>query len=269
MNRAELKARARESMSWARPSPVLVTLIYTLIPFLLAIIVAINGGLAAVGGGLFAAAKALWLFVLVIIVGLLYSVLEAGYIKYCLDVSRNRPASYSTLFEFVGQPFRFIGLGLLTGLVSGAVSLVTSLATGLLAAIPLLSIGVYLAALVVTAYITLGFSLAFWVAVDRPELGIVDCMRESWQLMAGRRWEYFVLQLSFILWVFACILIVPIFWVNPYMEITIANYYSLLTGQLPRENHPPGEQPWQHGGGWPPEEADAPEHDPLDDDEMW
>lgn len=47
---------------------------------------------------------------------------------------------------------------------------------------------------------TLHYILAPVVLVDRPELSLNACIRESWQVMRTRKMEYFMLHISFVGW---------------------------------------------------------------------
>lgn len=74
------------------------------------------------------------------------------------------------------------------------------------------------------------FSQSFFILVEDPSKSIRDCMVESQKMMYGHKAEYFVLQLSFIGWYLLVGFTLGIagFWVNPYVEITNANYYLHL-----------------------------------------
>lgn len=44
-----------------------------------------------------------------------------------------------------------------------------------------------------------------YLLLDHPEMGIMDCIRTSKNLMDGHKWELFVMDLSFLLWNFAVV----------------------------------------------------------------
>ena len=56
-------------------------------------------------------------------------------------------------------------------------------------------------------------------------------------MMIGHKWEYFVLELSFIGWaILASFCLIGMLWLAPYMNVTYANYYLNLRregGQSP------------------------------------
>ena len=76
----------------------------------------------------------------------------------------------------------------------------------------------------------LRYSQAFYILAENPEKGIRQCVNESKMMMSGRLWEYFVLQLSFILWTLLGAVTCGIanLYVTPYMTITNAGYYLSL-----------------------------------------
>ena len=61
-------------------------------------------------------------------------------------------------------------------------------------------------------------------------MSYIDCLKKSNELMKGHKWEYFVLNLSFIGWA----LLVPFtlgllsFWLAPYMAVTECNFYNKI-----------------------------------------
>ena len=83
---------------------------------------------------------------------------------------------------------------------------------------------------VIMAY---AYSMAIYVANDNPELSAMDAIRKSRELMDGHKWDLFVLDLSFIGWIFLCLLTCGIgfFFLAPYMEMAHVEFYRELTEQ--------------------------------------
>lgn len=77
---------------------------------------------------------------------------------------------------------------------------------------------------------TYSYRLAPYIAVERPELSVNDCITESRRLMDGHKMQAFCLDLSFLGWyilgIFACC--VGVFFVIPYHQAAIANFYTAL-----------------------------------------
>jgi len=76
--------------------------------------------------------------------------------------------------------------------------------------------------------VMLGFSQFMWVMLDDKELGIIDALKKSWELMNGHKMAYFVLNLSFLGWailaVFTCG--IGFIWLMPYMYVTYYLFYK-------------------------------------------
>lgn len=87
----------------------------------------------------------------------------------------------------------------------------------------LFGIGAMLAVMV----ISYRYSMSFYALVDNPNMGAVDAMRESKNMMKGNKWRLFCLQLSFIGWSILCAFTCGIgyFWLTPYMGQAEAAFY--------------------------------------------
>ena len=81
------------------------------------------------------------------------------------------------------------------------------------------------------------YSQAYFIYKDREAVvgsekpSALDCITESRRMMDGHKWEYFVLQLSFIGWGILSVLTLGIgfLWLNPYMNATYAAFYDNLS----------------------------------------
>lgn len=85
--------------------------------------------------------------------------------------------------------------------------------------------------------LALKYSQLGFVFADNPEIEYDDAMKRSRELMKGRKGEFFILGLSFILWV----ILVPftlgllLIYLVPYIQVTYANYYMAISG-MNKEN---------------------------------
>ena len=79
----------------------------------------------------------------------------------------------------------------------------------------------------------LSYSMAYYVLADNPEMTAREALRESKEIMHGHKWELFVLQLSFILWMILGVFTLGIayIYVIPYMSATVANFYQKIKRQ--------------------------------------
>lgn len=142
-------------------------------------------------------------------------VLEAGYVRYVLLLSRGERVSIRTIFESFAHFGKIVAIQFLTSLLIG-IGFVFFIIPG-----------------VMLAY---RYRLALFILYDNPGLGPVQCMRHSAQLMSGNKMRRFMLDLSFIGWIIISSiissLIMPLLelWLSPYMGVAGAVFYNDLIG---------------------------------------
>lgn len=87
------------------------------------------------------------------------------------------------------------------------------------------------------------YSQALYILNDNPEMSVVDCITASRKMMNGRKWDLFVLELSFILWALLGSITFGIayIYVLPYMQLTMINFYDRIKGAAPAEPAAPVE----------------------------
>ncbi len=99
------------------------------------------------------------------------------------------------------------------------------------------------------------YSMAVFIMLERPELSIMDCLRESKEMTRGFKGKLFLLDLSFILWQLANIAVGYIFMGNPivtyvcsglisvvympYYHVSLANVYNILSCWKPQPEAEP------------------------------
>ena len=95
----------------------------------------------------------------------------------------------------------------------------------------IISIIAYLACIVYAIARGLLYSLVYYIAYDEPELSSKEIVIKSEKLMRGNRGNLFLLQLSFIGWIFLGFLTLGIglIWVVPYMQVSVVCFYEGLT----------------------------------------
>lgn len=84
------------------------------------------------------------------------------------------------------------------------------------------------------------YSQAYYILQDNPDIGALEAIRSSKELMKGRKWKLFVLHLSFIGWALLCLLTLGIgfLWLTPYFMVTEAHFYDEITGRTTPPPHP-------------------------------
>ena len=76
------------------------------------------------------------------------------------------------------------------------------------------------------------YSMAFYIMADNDNIGAMDALRQSKEMMIGHKWELFKLHLSFIGWIILCCLTCGIgfIFLSPYINTAQANFYEYLRG---------------------------------------
>ena len=132
-----------------------------------------------------------------------------GMTSYFLKISRNEPVTYNELFSKTNMFVSYLSISLLVGLFTFLWTL-AFIIPGIIA--------------------SLSYSMVFFVKLDNPDMGAMDVLRKSKQIMSGHKMDYFVLGLSFLGWVIlgAFTLGILYLWLIPYMQVTYANFYNSI-----------------------------------------
>ena len=74
------------------------------------------------------------------------------------------------------------------------------------------------------------YRMAMYIIHDDPEVGIMEAIRKSKQMMVGHKLDLFVLDLSFIGWGLLCVITLGIatLYVGPYVAATQAAFYDSI-----------------------------------------
>lgn len=135
---------------------------------------------------------------------------------YCYGVVKGIKITYAEIWNMIKK--NAISIAVIS-LITIALSFVSSLSVSRLVSI-LLSI--------VEIVVTFGLVQTNFVMIENPGMEPLEVIKKSWDLMDGYKFDYFVFVLSFIGWFFACILIIPILYVIPLLEVSLATYYLEL-----------------------------------------
>ena len=233
LNRAALKADARRRAAGYHPSPILAALIVFALGLLISTLSSYLMGADRLTTALTNAAQfgpdaveqAYISFfehysvsgvavVLVIALEIMSYIVSVGFVIFSLHVSRDETAEIGNLFDGFGIFFRALWLAILQGLLVFLWSLLL-VVPGIIAAYR--------------------YSLAVYIMIDHPELGAMDCIRESKRMTQGYKAQLFKLDLSFLLWLLLSSLPVVGYAVQvvltPYMETARALYYEQIRTQ--------------------------------------
>lgn len=144
---------------------------------------------------------------------LLVVVVAAGFTIFVLNTIRRTEPTYANLLDGFGIPWKVLFNYLLKGLIISLASLL------------LIFPGVIL---------FYGYRQSLYLLIDHPEMTVIQSLKESRQMMKGHKWELFVMDLSFLLWHIAGLLIpMADLFVYPYTQTSYALYYEELRGAVP------------------------------------
>ncbi len=81
---------------------------------------------------------------------------------------------------------------------------------------------------------SIAYSMTPYILVDQPDISATDALEESMRMTDGHKWEIFVFYLSFLGWAILSAItfgIVGIFYVYPYMSVSLAGIYEELKAE--------------------------------------
>lgn len=138
---------------------------------------------------------------------------ELGLNRYALDlVTRQSTPRFDTLFSRFSIWGRAFGLRFMTSLFVTLWSLLFII-PGIIA--------------------NYRYALAPYLMTENPEIGVMEAISRSKELMRGNKARLFCLQFSFLGWILLCILTLGIgsLWLSPYMKAAEAAFYLDVTGR--------------------------------------
>ena len=243
-----IKAESRSLLRTGEVNPFRMTLFYLLITLVLDMI---NSGVSYMidsAGGF----TVLSFSFVSILVGLVALVLNAGYYCYCFGILRREEMPYESLFD----AFPFAGKVILLSIVEGVFIFLWSM--------------LFVIPGIIAAY---RYSFAMLNLCENPELGVMEALNLSKQQTNGYKMQLFLLQLSFIGYQIAAVLIALLYeyviisylpdslsgavlgtliygvlsagvgvYLTPYLNLSICRFYLLATA--PQVNEPPHFDSW-------------------------
>ena len=105
--------------------------------------------------------------------------------------------------------------------------------------------------------ISLPFAMTYFLMADDTELGGIQALKESARLMKGNIWRYVKLNLSFIplLLLSVFTFYIALFWIMPYMEMSMVAFYRDLDGEL--DSRLPGNEGFGSFHNWTNDSGDG------------
>lgn len=175
------------------------------------------------------------------IVGALFSTLSVGTNNICLMLSREKkPALGDMFFCYKHHPDKVIIIFFVTYAVQLLLDIPVMIynalhsSTDTPSAVTSLVMPAYeLLTIIVTVVITLMLAMSYYLYLDNPELGAMDYIKKSIALMKHNKGRLFYYYLTMIGWVLLGVLslFIGFIWISPYMGVTVANFYRDLIGE--------------------------------------
>ncbi|MDR2359742.1 MAG: DUF975 family protein [Oscillospiraceae bacterium] len=219
-DRAYLKEGAKASMRGYKPNPMGVSAVYLLILLIFSFLSQRLNNYTALyyellqafpysGSTMSIPTSSPMNTVLLIVLQFAEMTLGVGFSIFCIRISRAEKGGFEDLFAAFPKFFRYAGLSIVMGVFIALWSLLL-VVPGLIAAYR--------------------YRLSIYLAIDHPDWGIMDCIRESKRLMIGHKGKAFVLDLSFIGWMFLTGLTLGILgiWTTPYFRISQVRFYEYV-----------------------------------------
>ncbi|SDZ32364.1 DUF975 family protein [Thermoactinomyces sp. DSM 45892] len=75
---------------------------------------------------------------------------------------------------------------------------------------------------------SISYAMTPYIMQDHPEYSVNQAISKSIQMMAGYKWQFFLLQLSFLGWIILaiCTFGIGLLWVFPYIQATNTHFYE-------------------------------------------
>lgn len=182
--------------------------------------------------------------VFLFVVTLLSGILSAGLSYLLLNMARNREYSLAdVIYFFKNHPDRVIVAGFVLSVIDVIVSIpyyYVSYTMEMGTTIEEYSVwltrttGLLFLSIVLNILLTLPFVMTYYLMADDLELGGIEALKMSARMMKGNKGRYLLLQVSFIPLLFLSVftLYIALLWIIPYMEMTCAEFYRDLRGEL-------------------------------------
>lgn len=207
MTSSELKSKAQEQLNGKKMNAAIMLLVVFVIEGILnAIITRIFPGQTTLINGIAVTQKS---FIAQIIGTFISIFLGLGVTSYYMKIARGEDVELAEIFSKGNLLLKAFVTAILTGFaIFGGI---------LLLIVP----GIILA---------FGYSMINYIYIDNPEIGIVEVMKKSREMMRGHKWDFFCLGLSFIGWMILGLFTLGIlyFWLIPYMGVAQVNFYESI-----------------------------------------
>lgn len=230
INRSELKLKARMFMARSVPRPMVVAMIVAALCLLVGTLsnqlkvsnistaeaqkyiqYVMNGYYEGALNLLMENAPSPGAEVINFLLNIVMEIVSVGFVIFVMNTIRRTGAVVGNILDGFGIFVRVIILNILIGIFVALWSMLL-IVPGIIA--------------------SYRYRMAIYLLIDHPEMSPLECIRESKRLMAGRKWELFVLDLSFIGWTIleniGLVGYVVMIYTLPYKQLSYALFYETL-----------------------------------------
>ena len=232
IDRPALKRRAKALVTGSKPSPILVGLVYLLLFIVVSWLstrimgitlsaqelqnyydAVLSGDYDYIFGLLSSRMPGPAAYIINLALQMVLTVVSAGFVLFLLNTVRHTGACFGNLLDGFGMFGRIILLNILEGIFITLWSML------------------FVIPGIIAAY---RYRMALYLLLDHPEMSVMQCIRQSKQMMKGHKGELFVMDLSFFGW--AILETIPVFgyavqvWTTPYISMCYVLYYEALRG---------------------------------------
>ncbi len=144
-----------------------------------------------------------------LLLNILFNIVNVAYLKYILNFVRTGKFEFNDIIDCIKSKWiNILGVSVIEYLV--------------------ISVG-FILFIIPGIILALGLTMSSLIVID-TDLGPVESIKKSWEMMKGYKWNYFVFILSFLGW----ILLTPFtlgllfIWLIPYMTVAEIIYYERL-----------------------------------------
>ncbi|MCD8148076.1 MAG: DUF975 family protein [Clostridiales bacterium] len=175
-----------------------------------------------------------------LVISLIATLLQAGVSHIHLQIARGRDVRYKDMFIVCkNRPDRYLGYGLLTVLLAlvcilpGYLCMIPSLTgsyTMAAVALTLLGCALMLIGCIVMIIVFLSWSMTVFILLEDSDIRMMDAIRQSRQMMRGKKGRFLGLGLSFIGWILFSLLSfgIGLLWIIPYLSQSQTCFYLEL-----------------------------------------
>lgn len=156
-------------------------------------------------------------FIIYLITLLISSAIKFGIANFYLNFKRSKRPIFEEAFKGFKNIFKVFGALFI-------VSLITFLWTLLL--------------IIPGIIASFNYSQVFYILADNEDITIFEAMKESKRIMNGKKWQLFILGLSFIGWyILACLTCgIGFFWLIQYYYMSLTEFYDYVCGYEEPQN---------------------------------